>query len=92
MVIGYPADVSVIETVLVYVGIPLALYGLVSLLTLRSKFVSTPRYRPGQEWHHAPVWWTANPDGLDRPHAEAASGSDSRSAPASVRGGARGSW
>lgn len=91
-VIGYPSCVSVVETIVVFVGIPLALYGLLGLLTLRSKFAGSFRYRPGQEWNYPPVWWTANPHGLDRAKHHTASGTDAGSSAAAVRGGARGSW
>lgn len=90
--IRYPAGVSVFETILVFAVIPLAIYGVVALLTLRSKFVSPPRYRPGQEWEYPPVWWGANPKGLDSSHSHGAPGTDSQAADAGVRGGARGSW
>ncbi|MGH3517250.1 MAG: aa3-type cytochrome oxidase subunit CtaJ [Haloechinothrix sp.] len=83
---------SVVETILIFVAIPLALYGLVSLLTLRSRFVNTPRYRPGQDWKYPAVWWGANPAGVGSAHGHAVSGSDGRPQAASVRGGARGSW
>lgn len=90
--IRYAANVSVIETVLIFVGIPLALYVLVSVLTLRSKFVSAPRYRPGQEWDYPAVWWSANPEGLRGARAHGSSGEDTRSQTPAQRGGARGSW
>jgi hypothetical protein len=57
--------VSVVQTILVYAVIPLAIYGLVALLTLRDKFARAPRYRPGQPWDYPTVWWTANPAGAD---------------------------
>ena len=46
---------NVIETLLYLVAIPAAIYGLITLVTLRSKFASAPRYRPGQEWEYPPV-------------------------------------
>lgn len=78
--------VSVVQTILVYAVIPLAIYGLVALLTLRDKFARAPRYRPGQSWDYAPVWWTANPGGAD---AVPTGGGKARS---TAKGGARGSW
>ena len=78
---------SVIETILIFVAIPGVLYFAVGLFTLRSKFAAAPRYRPGQEWNHPPMWWTANPQGLSTRTAE-------QTAPAETMtlGGARGSW
>ena len=79
---------SVIETILIFVGIPAAIYFGVGLFTLRSKFAAAPRYRPGQEWTHQPMWWSANPGGL------LTRAPDDEAAPAGSMplGGARGSW
>lgn len=75
-----------LQTILVFVVIPAAIYGLLGLLTLRSK-VRTPRYKPGGKWEHEPVWFGPNPDGLTHKSTVAAE------APADASlGGARGSW
>lgn len=87
--IGYPATVSMVQTILVFVIVPLAIYGAVGLITLRSKFSGGSRYRPGQEWNFAPVWWTANPKGLAAASDHAEPGPE---AGAGVRGGASGRW
>ncbi|WP_028662425.1 aa3-type cytochrome oxidase subunit CtaJ [Saccharomonospora iraqiensis] len=78
---------SILETTLVFVAIPVAIYAFFALVTLRSKFASRPRYRPGQPWDHPPVWWAANPEGAGERHTEAG-----KSAPSTARGGARGNW
>jgi hypothetical protein len=52
--------VTVVQTVLIYVVIPAAVYGLLALLTLWPKFARAPRYRPGQPWTYPPVWWTGS--------------------------------
>ena len=52
---------SVWETVLVFVGIPAAAYGLLALLTLGPGLARSPRYRPGRAWEHEPVWYLAHP-------------------------------
>jgi hypothetical protein len=50
--------VSVVETLLVYVGAPLAVALLLALLTLRpGKGQKKLRYKPGQPWDHEPVWY-----------------------------------
>lgn len=77
---------SIVETVLVLAVVPLAIYGFIALVTLRSKFAASPKYRPGQEWDYPPVWWSANPEGL----ARRASTRDL--AAGETRGGASGSW
>jgi hypothetical protein len=59
----------VIETVLIYGVIPLAVFAVLAALTLlpgRGK--EKTRYRPGQPWTAAPVWY--------EPHPDAAHGSD----------------
>jgi hypothetical protein len=86
--IGYAACVNMVETILVFAGAPLAIYGVVALATLRSKLRGGHRYRPGQPWEYPPQWWSANPAGV----AEARrSGVASQVEPV-ARGGARGSW
>ncbi|RKT53045.1 hypothetical protein [Saccharothrix australiensis] len=79
---------TIVETVLVFALIPLAIYGVITLLTLRPKATRIVRYRPGQEWDYAPVWWSANPGGLSADHH---SGAEPASGP-TARGGARGNW
>lgn len=88
--IGSLSRVTVVQTILIFAVIPLALYGVIALLTLRDTFARGPRYRPGQQWDYAPVWWTAHPDGAGE-HAAAVpagGGKGKRTA----KGGARGSW
>lgn len=54
-------ELTITETVLVFVGIPLAvvalIYGLVYGLDARSR---GKRYRPGRPYNAAPVWYLAN--------------------------------
>lgn len=82
---------SIVQTILVYAVIPLAIYGVIALLTLRAKFARNPRYRPGQSWDYAPVWWTANPAGVGGQTAAVPTGG-SKGAKRTAKGGARGSW
>jgi hypothetical protein len=86
--------VSVFETVLIYVLIPLAAYGLIALLASGFKSNAGPRYRPGSEWNYPPVWWTANPAALPAAHAanEAPAREDVPAVDRPTRGGARGRW
>ncbi|HWC81344.1 MAG TPA: hypothetical protein VG756_15435 [Pseudonocardiaceae bacterium] len=89
---------TVVQTVLVYVVIPAALYGVIALLTLWPKFARSPRYRSGQEWSYEPVWWTANPAGVGphgthgHAHDDSAAVSTSDQPVKTARGGARGNW
>jgi hypothetical protein len=86
--LGRVTRVNVVQTILVYAVIPLAIYGVVALLTMRDKFARAPRYRPGQPWDYPAVWWTANPAGADA-SAVPTGGGKKR---ATAKGGARGSW
>ncbi|GAA2671487.1 MULTISPECIES: hypothetical protein [Actinosynnema] len=79
---------TIVETVLVFALIPLALFGVIALLTLRRKTNRVQRYRPGQEWTHPPVWWSANAVGQQ---ATSSTGT-AQAAGGTARGGARGSW
>ena len=89
--LGSLSPVTLVETLLVYAAIPLAIYGVIAMLTLRDKFARNPRYRPGHPWDYSPVWWTANPAGVgDRATAVPTGGA--KSAKRTAKGGARGSW
>ncbi|WP_092530861.1 hypothetical protein [Amycolatopsis arida] len=81
---------NMVETILVFVLIPLALYGVISLATLRSKFAGAPRYRPGQPWEYPPQWWSANPDGVS--HQRVGDEASGATTDGTVKGGARGTW
>ncbi|MBO0839746.1 MAG: hypothetical protein J2O49_02865 [Sciscionella sp.] len=91
---------SVWVTLLIYVLIPLAVYGLIALLTLGPKAAHSPKYRPGDAWTYPPQWWTANPAGLssatDEHHPakliNAAGGNPDESTATTGRGGASGRW
>jgi hypothetical protein len=61
--------VSVIETVLVYVGIPAAIILVLGLLVLAPGMVRAPRYRPGEPWEYDPVWYLPRPEHLSTPSA-----------------------
>ena len=89
--------VTVVQTVLVFVLIPAAIYGVIALLTLVPKMARSPKYRSGQEWTYDPVWWSANLGGQGSHDAHAHSSEDAEDAQAgepvrTARGGARGNW
>jgi hypothetical protein len=54
--------VNVVETILVFVGIPLAIVLVLAALTLLPGG-RRPRYRPGQPWEHEPIWYEPHPEG-----------------------------
>lgn len=88
---------TVVETILVYAVIPLAIVGLFALLTLVPGRTKKARYKPGQPWTYPPVWWEPHPSGSghDGAHAiEAGHGATAHGAAATSGplGGARGTW
>jgi hypothetical protein len=55
------SGVSVVETILIFAVIPLAVVLLFALLTLVPGRVRKARYKPGQAWEYPPVWWEPHP-------------------------------
>jgi hypothetical protein len=88
------APVNVAETILVFVGAPLAIFLLLALLVFVPGGRKRPRYRPGQPWDHAPVWYEPHPHatGDHAATTHAALGSGAPAAAAGPLGGARGTW
>ena len=81
--------VTIVETVIVFAGIPLGALLLLGVSTMAGRAHRAARYKPGQAWEHPPVWWTANLAGLPSPQPapdRAPAGQDL------VGGGARGTW
>jgi hypothetical protein len=54
--------VNVAETLLVFVGAPLAIVVVLALLIYLPGGRKRPRYRSGQPWTHAPVWYEPHPE------------------------------
>jgi hypothetical protein len=54
--------VNTVEVLLILVGIPLAVIVVLALLTLPGGRKRS-RYKPGQPWDHAPVWYEPHPEG-----------------------------
>jgi len=52
--------VSIIQTIAVFVGIPVLIYGTIALLTMVPGRHKRPRYRPGQSWDYPPQWWAGD--------------------------------
>jgi hypothetical protein len=53
--------VNVAETIIVFVGIPLGFVILLALLIFLPGR-KRPRYKAGQPWEHAPVWYEPHPE------------------------------
>lgn len=52
---------TVAETLLVFVGAPLAVVAVLALLIYVPGGRKRARYKPGQPWTHAPVWYEPHP-------------------------------
>ena len=55
--VRYRDHVTIVETLVVFVGIPVLIYALIAVFTLipgRGK--KRPRYRPGQAWEYPAQW------------------------------------
>ncbi|MDQ2835869.1 MAG: hypothetical protein M3Y42_01645 [Actinomycetota bacterium] len=52
---------SIVETVLVFAGIPVGAFALVAAVVLGPGAVRAPRYRPGGPWDYQPVWYLPHP-------------------------------
>lgn len=85
--------VSVVQTLLVLAVLPAAIYGLISLIVLWPTF-NRVRYRAGQAWDFAAVFWVANP--ASGPASALGKDEDRETVqnplPDTARGGASGNW
>ena len=72
---------NVAETLLVFVGIPLAVVVLLALLIFVPGGRTRVRYKSGQPWNHAPVWYEPHPD-----HGPAAGHGETKALGSSVYG------
>jgi hypothetical protein len=84
---------SIVETVLVFVGIPGAIISVIAFGVYGNAMLHQPnRYRPGRPWPYAAAWFVPHPDAVvhaepGRPQLEA--GTSSRT---TAIGGASGEW
>jgi hypothetical protein len=62
--------VSVAETLLVYVGIPLAVVLVIAALTFLPGGRKRPRWKSGQPWAHEPVWFEPHPEATGVGHGD----------------------
>lgn len=54
---------SMLTTLLVFVGIPLLAFVVITLLVMAPSLARGPRYRPGMDWDAEPEWFGAVPAG-----------------------------
>lgn len=74
---------SILETLGVFVGIPLAIYLVIGLLVFLPGRHTRRRYRPGEEWTYPPQLWAGDTP-VQIPARDVLAGT--------TEGGARGSW
>ncbi len=72
------------EALLVFVGVPVALFLIISLLVMAPSLARGPRYRPDLGWWAAPVWFGGPPGDVAAAIAKAE--------PVEGRGGASARW
>ncbi len=82
--IRYFCRVTVVQTLLVFVGIPAGIVLLIFLAVYGRSLTRQPnRYRPGKPWDYAPSWYV--------PHPEVVVSSPQKE-PTTATGGASGEW
>jgi hypothetical protein len=56
---------SIVQTVLVFAGVPALIIAVVAVLVYGKSMIRQPnRYRPGRAWDYPPSWFRAHPDAL----------------------------
>lgn len=83
-----PADpLGLFNTLLIFVGAPVAVFAVISALVVLPRVVRSQRYRPARGWGHDPVWFAGPDDALSAVQAARTSGTAG-----TPKGGASGSW
>ncbi|MEO7262906.1 MAG: hypothetical protein ABI047_16885 [Jatrophihabitantaceae bacterium] len=93
---------SIVETALIFVGIPAVVVLLVAVLVYARAADRPPRYRPGGPWQFEPVWYLPHPEHagpVSSIHPAGVHHGGARPAitgrvaePATASGGASGEW
>jgi len=89
---------SIVETTLIFLGIPAAAILVVAALVYGRAAVRTPRYRSGSPWQFEPVWYLPHPEHAGPVSSLPPSSLDGRALagsvvePVTASGGASGEW
>ncbi|HVU71523.1 MAG TPA: hypothetical protein VHE83_01050 [Mycobacteriales bacterium] len=79
---GAPDSLGGVPEVLIFLGIPAAVFFVIGLLVLRQRGVGAVAYRPGRPWGFPRVWFGGEPTvkdvGLMPPPLEGAGGASGR--------------
>jgi hypothetical protein len=51
-----PPPMSTLHALLLFVGVPALIVGVITLMVIAPSLARGPRYRPGQEWDAQPEW------------------------------------
>jgi hypothetical protein len=89
-----PPPMSTLHALLLFVGVPAALFVGISLLAIAPSIIKGPRYRPGEEWNAQPEWFGV-PDalkGASPAQLEAPSGANDEDDSKRGAGGASAGW
>ena len=63
--IRYRTGVSIVQTVLVFVGIPAGIIAVIFVAVYGRSMVRQPnRYRPGKAWDFEPSWYVPHPEAV----------------------------
>jgi hypothetical protein len=82
--------VTVVQTLLVFVGIPAGIVLLIFLAVYGRSMVRQPnRYRPGKPWTYAPSWYVPHPDAVVQSAGQRPAEANSVT---TAVGGASGEW
>jgi len=80
------------ETVLVYVGIPLGIAGVITFGVYGRTLLHQPnRYRPGKAWNYPPAWFVPHPEAVVNP-VPAHPQLEGAASTTTAMGGASGEW
>jgi hypothetical protein len=84
---------SIVQTVLVFVGIPAAIIALIAFGVYGKALLHQPnRYRPGQPWPYQAAWFVPHPDAVLRPDSARPQLEPGGSSLTTAVGGASGEW
>jgi hypothetical protein len=93
---------SIVQTTLIFVGIPVAFMALMTALVYARSNERTSRYRPGGPWQFEPVWYLPHPEhqgpvsslhsGQHQPDGARPALAGRVAEPVTASGGASGEW
>ncbi len=84
---------SIVQTVLVFVGIPAGIITVIAFGVYGKALVHQPnRYRPGQPWPYQAAWFVPHPDAVVRPENTGRQLESGSASPTTAVGGASGEW